>query len=158
MRHYPTFGKYGCLCPSSIDSSTSMRLWIVYVWDSNREDWYLPLLQSVRQRRAGPIARMTFPVLNPTTKILGATQPAVPKLPPSEGSPGIDGSQNAINVVANQYSVFPFETERVGKSAGGLVVDGTVPSKTTGPSDGYCLDLRRQGNTSCEGVGEGGWT
>ena len=112
---------------NSTDSNPSPRKpRIVYVRDFNTlaasaEDWYPALLQSVRHRRAGPIARTTSPVLNPTTIVFGVTPPVVPKLRPSVGSPGIDGSQNAINVLVNQRSASPSETERVGKSTSGSV-------------------------------------
>ena len=111
---------------NSTDSNPSPRKpRIVYVRDfdtlaASAEDWYPALLQSVRHRRAGPISRTTSPVLNPTTIVFGVTPPVVPKLWPSVGSPGIDGSQNAINVLVNQRSASP--SERVGKPASGSVV------------------------------------
>ena len=87
--------------------------------------WYPALLQSVRQRRAGPIARTTSPVLNPTTIIFGVTPPVVPKLRPSGGGSGIGGPQSTINVLMNQRSASSSERERIGgtgKSGGGSTV------------------------------------
>ena len=82
------------------------------------EGWYPALLQSIRHRRASPTARTTSLVLNPTTIVFGVTSPVI--LP--GGSPGTDGSQNAINVPVSQRSASSSEIERVGKSANGLVV------------------------------------
>lgn len=76
--------------------------------------WYPALLQSVRHRRVGPIARTTSPVLNPTTIIFGVTPPVVPKVRPSEGSSGAGDLQSATNVLVNQRSASPPERERVG--------------------------------------------
>lgn len=95
---------------------------IVYVRDFNTlaasaGHWYPALLQSVRQRRVGPMSRNTSPVLNPTTIIFGVTPPVVPKLRPSAGGPGVTGSQNTINVLMNQRSAPSSERERVGGSA-----------------------------------------
>ena len=103
---------------------------IVYVRDFNTlaasaGHWYPALLQSVRQRRAGPIARTTSPVLNPTTIIFGVTPPVVPKLRPCGGVSGIGGPQSAINVLMNQRSTSSSERERIegtGKSGGGPTV------------------------------------
>ena len=94
---------------------------IVYVKDFNTlaasaSHWYPALLQSVRQRRAGPIARTTSPVLNPTTIIFGVTPPLVPKVRPSKGGSGIGGVQSATNVLTNQRSASSSERERVGGS------------------------------------------
>lgn len=103
---------------------------IVYVRDFNTlaasaGHWYPALLQSVRQRRAGPIARTTSPVLNPTTIVFGVTPPVVPKLRPPSGGSGIGGIQSGINVLMNQRSASSSERERVegtGKSGGGSAV------------------------------------
>ena len=103
---------------------------IVYVRDFNTlaasaSHWYPALLQSVRQRRAGPIARTTSPVLNSTTIIFGVTPPLVPKVRPPKGGPGIGGLQNAINVLMNQRSASSSERERAGgtgKSGSGSTV------------------------------------
>ena len=103
---------------------------IVYVRDFNTlaasaGHWYPALLQSVRQRRAGPIARTTSPVLNPTTILFGVTPPVVPKLRPPGGGAGIGGLQSATNVLVNQRSVSSSERERVGginKSGSGSTV------------------------------------
>jgi hypothetical protein len=109
----------------STSSNPSLRKpRIVYVRDFNTlaasaTHWYPALLQSVRQRRAGPIARTTSPVLNPTTIIFGVTPPVVPKLRPSGGGSGIGGG---IIVLTNQRSASSSERERVGgtgKSGGG---------------------------------------
>ena len=94
---------------------------IVYLRDFNTlaasaGDWYPALLQSVRQRRAGPITRSTSPVLNPTTIIFGVTPPVVPKLRPSGGGSGIGGLQSAINVLMNKRSASSSERERVGSA------------------------------------------
>ena len=103
---------------------------IVYVRDfntlaSSAAHWYPALLQSVRQRRAGPIARTTSPVLNPTTIVFGVTPPVVPKLRPSGGGSGIGGIQSGTNVLTNQRPASSSERERVGgtsKSGGGPTV------------------------------------
>ena len=103
---------------------------IVYIRDFNTlaasaGNWYPALLQSVRQRRAGPIARTTSPVFNPTTIIFGVTPPVVPKLRPSGGGSGTGGLQSAINVLTNQRSASSSERERIGstgKSGSGSVV------------------------------------
>ena len=94
---------------------------IVYLRDFNTlaasaGDWYPALLQSVRQRRAGPITRSTSPVLNPTTIIFGVTPPVVPKLRPSGGGSGISGQQSATNVLMNKRSASSSERERVGSA------------------------------------------
>ena len=102
---------------------------IVYVRDFNTlaasaGHWYPALLQSVRQRRVGPIARNTSPVLNPTTIVFGVTPPVVPRLRPSAGG-GSGGVQSGINVLTNQRSASSSERERVGgtaKSGGGSAV------------------------------------
>ena len=67
-------------------------------------DWYPALLQSVRRRRAGPIAGSTSPVFGPTTIIFGVTPPVVPKMRPSGGGSGIGGPQSATNVLMNRRS------------------------------------------------------
>ena len=54
--------------------------------------------------------------------VFSATPPVGPKLPPSGGSPGINGSRNAINTLTDPRSAFLSETERAGGSAGGLAV------------------------------------
>ena len=95
---------------------------IVYVRDFNTlaasaGHWYPALLQSVRQRRAGPIARSTSPVFNPTTIVFGVTPPVVPKLRPSGGGSGVGGIQSGINVLMNQNSASSSERERVGGAA-----------------------------------------
>ena len=103
---------------------------IVYVRDFNTlaasaGHWYPALLQSIRQRRAGPIARTTSPVLNPTTIVFGVTPPVVPKLRPSGGGSGMGGAQSGLNVLINQSSTSSSERERVGgagKSGGGSTV------------------------------------
>ena len=106
--------------PGSTDSTPPPRKpRIVYVRDFNTlaasaGHWYPALLQSVRQRRAGPISRATSPVLNPTTIIFGVTPPVVPKLRPSGGSSGIGGLQSAANVLTNQRPASSSETERAG--------------------------------------------
>lgn len=51
------------------------------------EDWYAALLQSVRQRRAGPISRTTSPVLHPTAVLFSAAPPMIPNYGPPEGAP-----------------------------------------------------------------------
>ena len=102
---------------------------IVYLRDFNTlaasaGDWYPALLQSVRQRRTGPMARTTSPVFNPTTIIFGVTPPVVPKLRPSGGGSGIGGLQSATNVLMNKRSASSSERERVGstgKPGGGSV-------------------------------------
>ena len=94
----------------------------MYVSDLDMEDRYSALLQSVRQRRAGPTTRTTPSVLNSTTIVFSATPPVHPKSPSSGGCPGINGSQNAINTSVNPRSTFLSETERVGEPAGGLAV------------------------------------
>jgi len=105
---------------SPTDPTPSLRKpRIVYVRDFNTlaasaGDWYPALLQSVRQRRTGPISRTTSPVLNPTTIIFGVTPPVVPKLRPSGGSFGVGDPQSATNVSATQRSASSSETERVG--------------------------------------------
>ncbi|KAF9647587.1 AAA-domain-containing protein [Thelephora ganbajun] len=109
---------------SSAEGSTSpnpspRKPRIVYVRDFNTLSasaghWYPALLQSVRQRRAGPIARTTSPVLNPTTIIFGVTPPIVPKLRPSGGGSEIGGTQSGVNVLMNQRSASSSERERVG--------------------------------------------
>ena len=116
---------------SSADSTPSPRKpRFVYVRDFNTlapsaAHWYPALLQSVRQRRAGPISRTTSPVLNPMTIIFGVTPPVVPKLRPSGGSFGIGGLQSATNASTNQRSAPSSGTERVGgdsKSGNGSTV------------------------------------
>ena len=115
---------------STYSNSSPRKPRIVYVRDfntlaSSSGDWYPALLQSVRQRRAGPIPRTTSPVLNPTTIIFGVTPPVVPKLRPSGGGSGIGGSQSAINVLTNQRSASSSERERIGgtgKSGSGSAV------------------------------------
>ena len=92
---------------------------IVYLRDFNTlaasaGNWYPALLQSVRQRRAGPITRTTSPVLNPTTIIFGVTPPVVPKLRPSGGGSGIGSLQSTTNVLMNKRSASSSERERVG--------------------------------------------
>ena len=90
----------------------------MYVGGLNAEDRYPAFLQSVRQRRVGPVTRTT-PRSQPDDNRLLCDTTWDPKLRRSGGSPGIDGSQNAINMLVNQSSAFPSETERVGESAGG---------------------------------------
>ena len=109
---------------ASIEGFTSSNLLprkprIVYVRDFNTlaasaGDWYPALLQSVRQRRAGPITRSTSPILNPTTIIFGVTPPVVPKLRPSGGGSGFGGLQSANNVLMNKRSASSSEREHVG--------------------------------------------
>ena len=95
---------------------------IVYIRDFNTlaasaGSWYPALLQAVRQRRAGPIARNTSPVFNPTAIVFGVTPPVVPKLRPSGGSSGVGGIQSGINVLMNQSSASSSERERVAGTA-----------------------------------------
>ena len=104
---------------STSSNSPPRKPRIIYVRDFNTlaasaGDWYPALLQSVRQRRAGPIARSTSPVFNPTTIIFGVTPPVVPKLRPSGGGSGISGLQSATNVLMNRRSASSSERERVG--------------------------------------------
>ena len=75
------------------------------------------LLQPVHQGRAGPIASITSPIRNVVFGDVGV----VPKLPPSRGGPGIDGSQNATNLSVDQRSASTSELERVGKQTSGSV-------------------------------------
>ena len=49
-------------------------------------------------------------------------QPVVPKLWRSGGGPGIDGSQNATDVLVNQCSAFFSETDRVREPTSGSAV------------------------------------
>ena len=116
---------------SSTDSTPPLRKpRIVYVRDFNTlaasaGRWYPALLQSIRQRRAGPISRTTSPVLNPTTIIFGVTPPVVPKLRPSAGNVGVGDPQSPTNVLTNQRSTSSSETERVGganKSGSGSTI------------------------------------
>ena len=120
---------------ASVECSTSSnpsprKPRIVYVRDFNTlaasaGGWYPALLQSVRQRRVGPMARNTSPVPNPTTIIFGVTPPVVPKLRPSGGGSGISGLQSAINVLMNQRSASSSEREHIGgtgKSGSGSTV------------------------------------
>lgn len=103
---------------------------IVYVRDFNilaasAGNWYPALLQSVRQRRVGPISRTTSPVLNPTTIIFGVTPPVVPKLRLSGGGSGTGGLQSPTNVLTNHRSTSSSEREHVGstgKSGSGSAV------------------------------------
>jgi len=109
---------------TSVEGSTSSnptprKPRIVYLRDFNTlaasaGDWYPALLQSVRQRRAGPITRSTSPVFNPTTIIFGVTPPVVPKLRPSGGGSGFGGPPSAINVLMSKRSASLSEHERVG--------------------------------------------
>ncbi|KAF9780481.1 AAA-domain-containing protein [Thelephora terrestris] len=106
---------------STSSSPSPRKPRIVYVRDFNTlaasaSHWYPALLQSVRQRRAGPIARTTSPVLNPTTIVFGVTPPLVPKVRPSKGASGAGGVQSATNVLTNQRSAYSSERERAGGS------------------------------------------
>ena len=93
---------------SSTDSSTlSRKLRIVYVRYLNTEGRCPALLRPARQRRAGPIARNTSSIFNPTTVVFGMTPPVAQKSRCSGGGAGIDGSQNGITALVNQHSAFP---------------------------------------------------
>lgn len=122
----PLAGTDASVSSSANSSPLPRKPRIVYVRDFNTlaasaDHWYPALLQSVRQRRAGPLARTTSPVLNSTTIIFGVTPPVVPKLRPPGGSSGISGLQSAVNVLVNQLSASSSETERVGKSGSGSI-------------------------------------
>ncbi|KAI0079953.1 AAA-domain-containing protein [Panus rudis PR-1116 ss-1] len=69
--------------PDGSTDAPARRPRIIYIRDyptiaPSSSTWYPALLQSVRQRRQGPIARTTSPVLNPTTIVFGVTPPIVP--------------------------------------------------------------------------------
>lgn len=133
---------------SPTDSTPPLRKpRIVYVRDFNTlaasaGDWYPALLQSVRQRRTGPISRTTSPVLNPTTIIFGVTPPVVPKLQPSGGSFGVGDQQSATNVPANQRSASSSETERVG--GGSNSGNGSMVGKGEWGEDEYSTRAREK--------------
>ena len=58
----------------------------------------------------------------PATMAFGVIPSMVPKLRPSGESPGIGGSENAIDVLAKQRFASSSETDRVRESASGLTV------------------------------------
>ncbi|KAI5122057.1 hypothetical protein M0805_006041 [Coniferiporia weirii] len=74
---------------------------IIYIRDyptlaPSASSWYPSLLASVRQRRQGPISRLSSPAANPMTIIFGMTPPIVrPSLPPSHGGQSLLGLMNA---------------------------------------------------------------
>lgn len=137
---------------ASVNGSTDLnpslrRPRIVYVRDFNTlaasaGHWYPALLQSVRQRRVGPIARTTSPVLNPTTIIFGVTPPVIPKVRPSEENSGTGDLQSATNVLMNQRSASPSECERVGGTGGS--VSGPMVGKGEWGEDEHSARAREE--------------
>ena len=76
----------------------------------------------VLQRSAGPIARTTASVLNPTTLSFGATPPVVPKLRRSGRSLGIEVRKVRSTRQWTKRFTSSSETESVGMSTSGSVV------------------------------------
>jgi hypothetical protein len=82
---------------------------LVYVRDfptlaASSSTWYPALLNAVRQRRAGPIARSSSPIPNPMTIIFGMTPPITPTTH-STGQilPG-GSAQGLMNMLMNRQS------------------------------------------------------
>ncbi|EIW85015.1 AAA-domain-containing protein [Coniophora puteana RWD-64-598 SS2] len=97
------------LSSESSDKTGIRRPRIVYVRDfptlaSSSSTWYPHLLSAVRQRRLGPMSRITIPVSNPMTIIFGITPPLTP---PSSSPTSSSGYHSLVNSIARRMSVLP---------------------------------------------------
>ncbi|TFY81767.1 hypothetical protein EWM64_g2244 [Hericium alpestre] len=94
--------------PSSTTKTPARRPRLIYIRDFNMlastsASWYAPLLQAVRLRRQGPLARPMSPVINPTTIVFGITPPITPLNTSPSTSPG-SGLSSGMNYLVNRPS------------------------------------------------------
>ncbi|KAF5315759.1 hypothetical protein D9611_004624 [Ephemerocybe angulata] len=93
--------------PPPVDTpNSSPRPRIVYVRDfptlaPSSSTWYPALLSAVRQRRRGPISRLSAPVPNPTVIVFGMTPPLTPSI--STGAP----TSNLMSYLMSRNSTAP---------------------------------------------------
>ncbi|KAA1474931.1 AAA-domain-containing protein [Dentipellis sp. KUC8613] len=91
--------------PDTANASSIRKPRLIYIRDFNTlastsASWYAPLLAAVRQRRQGPLARPTSPVISPTTIIFGITPSITP--PTSSSSSSGSGLSSSMNYLVSR--------------------------------------------------------